>query len=47
MLAKGLSVKGRVVTDPAATIAPTDLVDGSLLVLRSGKKAYRLVRLAV
>jgi len=42
----GLSLNGRPCTDAAATIGPADLVDNELVVLRSGKRSYRLVWLA-
>ncbi len=42
----GCQVNNQRVADPAATIAETDLIDGRILVLKSGKKTYRLVKVA-
>ena len=42
----GCQVNGQRVSDPAATIAADDLIDGRLLVLKSGKKNYRLVKVS-
>ena len=42
----GCQVNNQRVTDPTATIAESDLIDGRILVLKSGKKTYRLVKVA-
>jgi len=42
----GLYVNNRRVDSPAATVGNADIVDGRLVVLRSGKKNFRLVRIA-
>jgi tyrosyl-tRNA synthetase len=42
----GLYLNNVRVADPARTIGPSDLIDGVLLVLRSGRKTFHLVRLA-
>jgi formate dehydrogenase major subunit len=40
----GLSINQLRVSDPAATVAPEMLIEGRIMVLRSGKKAYCLVK---
>ena len=42
----GLYVNNQRIEDPAATISPDDLVDNQVLILRSGKKKYHLVRVS-
>jgi len=40
----GLYVNNRRVTDVAARIAASDIIDGRIVVLRTGKKNYRLIK---
>jgi tyrosyl-tRNA synthetase len=42
----GLYINNRRVEDPAAVLGDDDIIDGRLLVLRSGKKTFRLVKVA-
>jgi tyrosyl-tRNA synthetase len=40
----GLYLNNRRMDQPAAVVQPGDIVDGRIVVLRSGKKNFRLVR---
>jgi tyrosyl-tRNA synthetase len=44
--AGGLYINNRRVDDPAAVLGEADIIDGRLVVLRSGKKTFRLVKVA-
>ncbi|MGI6494806.1 MAG: tyrosine--tRNA ligase [Kiritimatiellia bacterium] len=46
VLQGGCQMNNRRMTDPAATVTEDDLIEGRLLVLKSGKKTYRLVKVA-